>query len=106
MITDSFFDLLDLDHDGNVSRSELHTAATRLGWHWYEAPILALLDLLTLREPIPRKQFKAIIQQTQKDPMALKSGWYDEYNGVGQHNLFRTRLQSTDVVVVRVPRPR
>lgn len=69
MTTDSLFDLLDLNHDGKVSRSELRTAAKRLGWHWYEAPILALLDLLTLREPIPRKQFTAIMQQIQKDPM-------------------------------------
>jgi hypothetical protein len=68
MIPDSLFDLLDLDHDGKVSRSELHTAATQLGWHWYEAPILALLDLLTLRQPIPRKQFTAIVQQIQNDP--------------------------------------
>ena len=41
------FDLLDLDRDGLLSRSELHTAARRLGWHWREAPVLALLDLLT-----------------------------------------------------------
>jgi hypothetical protein len=69
MITDSLFDLLDIDHDGHISRSELHSAAKRLGWHWHEAPILALLDLLTLREPIPRQQFKAIMHQIQKDPM-------------------------------------
>jgi len=68
-ITDSLFDQLDLNHDGNVSRSELHTAAIRLGWHWHEAPILALLDLLALHKPIPRKQFKVIMQQIQKDPM-------------------------------------
>jgi len=68
-ITDSLFDQLDLNHDGNVSRSELHTAAKQLGWHWYEAPILALLDLLTLREPISRKQFTAAMQLIQEDPM-------------------------------------
>lgn len=69
MITDSLFDLLDIDNDGNISRSELLTAVKRLGWRWHEAPILALLDLLTLREPIPRKQFTAIMHQIQKDPM-------------------------------------
>lgn len=69
MITDSLFDLLDIDNDGNVSRSELHTAAKRLGWHWHEAPILALLDLLTIRKSIPRKQFSTIMQQIHEDPM-------------------------------------
>jgi hypothetical protein len=69
MKTDSLFDLLDLDHDGRLSRSELWSAAKRLGWHWREAPILALLDLLTLCEPIPRKQFTAIMHQIQKDPL-------------------------------------
>jgi hypothetical protein len=69
MITDSFFDQLDLNHDGHVSRSELHAAATRLGWHWSEAPILALLDLLTIRKPISRKQFTAAMQLIQEDPM-------------------------------------
>jgi nicotinamidase-related amidase len=69
MIIDSLFDQLDLNHDGNLSRSELHPAAIRLGWHWHEAPILALLDLLTLHEPISRKKFTAIMHQIQKDPM-------------------------------------
>ena len=69
MKADSLFELLDLDHDGGVSRSELHTAAEQLGWHWHEAPLFALLDLLTIRNPIPRKQFTAIIHQILKDPM-------------------------------------
>jgi len=69
MITDSLFDQLDLNQDGNLSRSELHLAAKQLGWHWNEAPILALLDLLALHEPISRKQFTAIMHQIQKDPM-------------------------------------
>ena len=68
-MTDSLFDLLDIDHDGNISRTELLTAAKRLGWHWHEAPILALLDLLTLRDPMPRKQFTIIMQQIQEDPL-------------------------------------
>jgi hypothetical protein len=40
-----------------------------LGWHWHEAPVLALLDLLTLKEPISRKRFAAIMHQVQKDPL-------------------------------------
>ena len=69
MIPDSLFDLLDLDHDSRVSRSELHTAAHRLGWSWHAAPLLALLDLLTILSPIPREQFKVIMQQMQDDPL-------------------------------------
>ena len=63
----TLFDVLDLNRDGNLSRKELHTAALELGWHWREAPILALLDLLTLGEPISRRQFIAAMQQIQKD---------------------------------------
>lgn len=69
MIADSLFELLDLNHDGSVSRSELHTAAEQLGWHWYEAPLFALLDLLTIRKPLPRKQFTAILHQIHTDPL-------------------------------------
>jgi len=69
MKTALLFDLLDLNHDDRISRLELHKAAKRLGWHWQEAPILALLDLLALHEPIPRNLFTAAMQQIQKDPM-------------------------------------
>ncbi len=69
MISDSLFKRLDLNKDGRVSRSELHTAAQRMGWHWQEAPILALLDLLTISEPITKKQFSAYLQQIADDPM-------------------------------------
>jgi hypothetical protein len=69
MITDSLFALLDLNNDGKISRSELHEAARQLGWHWHEAPILAVLDLLTLCEPMPQEQFSIIMQQIQEDPL-------------------------------------
>ena len=69
MITESLFDLLDLNHNGAVSRLELHQAARQLNWHWQEAPILALLDLLTIHDPIPLKKFTTIMQQIQKDPL-------------------------------------
>ena len=68
-IIDSLFDQLDLNSDGHVSRTELHAAAKQLGWHWYEAPILALLDLLTLCEPISRNQFTAAMKLIQEDSM-------------------------------------
>jgi hypothetical protein len=69
VITDSLFELLDLNKDGRVSRSELHTAAERMGWSWQEAPIFALLDLLTIPEPIPKKRFTDYLQQIADDPM-------------------------------------
>jgi hypothetical protein len=68
-LTDSLFDQLDLDHDGQVSRSELHAAASQLGWHWREAPLLALLDLLTIHKPISSAQFSTILKQIQADPL-------------------------------------
>ena len=51
------------------SRSDLHIAAKRLGWHWYEAPIFALIDLLTIPGPIRKHQFAAYMQQVRNDPM-------------------------------------
>ena len=68
-MTASLFDLLDVDHDGSVSRSDLHAAAARLDWHWREAPVLAVLDLLTIHNPISRKIFTSIIQEIYDDPL-------------------------------------
>ncbi len=67
--TESLFDRLDLNHDGYVSRSELHAAATRWGWQWRQAPLLALLDLLTIHKPISKTQFTTILKQVQADPL-------------------------------------
>jgi len=69
MMIDALFETLDLNKDGKLSRSELHTAAKRLGWHWNEAPILALLDLLTILEPIPKDNFTTYMHQIMEDPM-------------------------------------
>jgi nicotinamidase-related amidase len=66
---DSLFEILDVNNDGAISRSDLHIAAKRLGWHWYEAPIFALIDLLTISEPIRKNQFTAYMQQVTDDPM-------------------------------------
>ncbi len=66
---DSLFEILDVNNDGAISRSDLHLAAKRLGWHWYEAPIFALIDLLTISEPIRKNQFTAYMQQVRDDPM-------------------------------------
>jgi nicotinamidase-related amidase len=66
---DFIFEILDLDNDGEISRSELHKAAELMGWHWYEAPIYALLDLMTISGPMTKDQFTIYIQQISEDPM-------------------------------------
>ena len=58
-----------MTNDGAISRSDLHRAAKRMGWHWAEAPIFALLDLLTVEEPIRKNHFIACMQQVFDDPM-------------------------------------
>jgi hypothetical protein len=69
MALNALFDILDLDKDGELSRSEIHVAAKRLGWHWHEAPILAVLDLLTIMKPISRSTFIAYMNQIEEDPL-------------------------------------
>ena len=69
MSINELFDILDLNRDGALSRSELHVAANRLGWHWHEAPLFAVLDLLTLLQPIPRHTFNDYMNQMTEDPL-------------------------------------
>lgn len=61
------FDILDLDRDEKLSRKELHRAAKQLGWHWHEASLFAVFDLLTLLGPISRKTFNSFMNQISKD---------------------------------------
>ena len=63
------FEILDLNKDELLSRTELHAAAKRLKWHWPEAPIFALLDLLTMVGPISKGTFVNYMQQVSKDPL-------------------------------------
>lgn len=65
----TLFDILDLDQDGELSRSELFTAARTLRWHWREAPLFALLDWLTVSTPLTRDRFMEAFQKVAKDPM-------------------------------------
>jgi hypothetical protein len=65
------FDLLDLNHDGELSRLELHVAAKQLEWHWNEAPLFALIDLFSVTAPIPRHQFTVLLQEIMDDPMGV-----------------------------------
>jgi hypothetical protein len=39
----------------------------RLGWHWREAPVFAVLDLLSIQEPIPKKTCAYLGEMTE-DP--------------------------------------
>jgi nicotinamidase-related amidase len=66
---DELFRALDLEEDGELSRAELHRAARRLGWHWPEAPLHAVLDLLTLQRPLSRAAFAACLEQILRDPL-------------------------------------
>jgi hypothetical protein len=68
VILNDLFNSLDLDKDGELSRSELHESAQRMGWHWKEAPILAVLDLFSVLKPISRNHFIAHMTQISEDP--------------------------------------
>ncbi len=68
MIFSELFNSLDLNQDGELSRSKLHESARRIGWHWQEAPILAVLDLFSVLKPISRNNFIAYMTQIVEDP--------------------------------------
>ncbi len=68
MTLNELFNSLDLDQDGKLSRSELHESARRMGWHWKEAPVLAVLDLFSVLKPISGNNFIAYMTQISEDP--------------------------------------
>lgn len=68
MILSELFNMLDYNNDGELSRSELHESALRLGWHWHEAPVLAVLDLFTVLQPISESDFVKYLSQMVEDP--------------------------------------
>lgn len=61
--------MLDLDRDGFLSRGELTEAAVRFGWSWREAPLLAVLDRLSIANPISKGRFIALVDQIRNDPL-------------------------------------
>jgi len=71
MNASAVFNLLDLNHDGELSRSELQVAAKRLKWHWNEAPLFALIDLISIPAPILKDQFTLLMQEIMDDPMGI-----------------------------------
>ena len=62
------FNILDLNKNGKLSRSELHESAQRMGWHWNEAPVFAVLDLLTVLKPVSKNDFISYMTQIIEDP--------------------------------------
>ncbi len=65
---EELFSLLDVNRDKELSRTELHQAAQRLGWNWYHAPLYAVLDLLTIRSPLSKSTFISHMNQILRDP--------------------------------------
>ncbi|MFH2218764.1 MAG: hypothetical protein ABII68_03770 [Pseudomonadota bacterium] len=68
MDINELFNILDHNNHGELSRADLHESARWLGWHWREAPLFALLDLLTLLEPMSENRFVACMTQVAEDP--------------------------------------
>lgn len=68
MKAEKLFHDLDLDDDGFLTRDELHEAARRLGWGWSAAPILAVLDRLTLEAKLSRDVFMECMDMILGDP--------------------------------------
>lgn len=65
---EEFFNLLDVNQDGELSRTELHQAVQRSGWHWHRAPLYAVLDLLTIGAPLSRSTFISYMNEISRDP--------------------------------------
>jgi len=65
---EELFNLLDVNRDNELSRAELHQAAQSLGWHWYQAPLYAVLDLLTIPAPLSNSAFISFMNQILRDP--------------------------------------
>lgn len=68
MTLSELFNRLDIHNNGELSRSELHESARRMGWHWNEAPVLAVLDLFSILKPITKDTFIAYMTQIIEDP--------------------------------------
>ena len=85
------FNILDLNKNGELSRSELHESAQRMGWHWNEAPVFAVLDLLTVLKPVSMDDFIAYMTQIIEDP----HGPYGKVLLNSQHFLSSTASKRT-----------
>lgn len=62
------FNRLDVNRDGKLSRAELRHFALSMEWHWYHAPLYAVLDLLTIRAPLSVDSFISYMNQISRDP--------------------------------------
>ena len=68
-LNEDVLEVLDSDHDGQLSRADLREAARRLQWHWHEAPLYAVLDRLALDGPLSRAAFASCLAQMARDPL-------------------------------------
>jgi hypothetical protein len=68
MNEDVLFRELDMDGDGKLSRDDIHRAALHSGWHWQQASLFALLDLMTLRAPLDEDAFISCMVKISQDP--------------------------------------
>ena len=64
MDVEELFENLDFDADGELSRADLHQSARRLAWGWPQAPLYAVLDALTIAEPLSGTGFAAVLSQS------------------------------------------
>jgi nicotinamidase-related amidase len=87
MSYNDFFHELDFDGDALLSREDLYRAARYFGWHWHEAPLYALLDLLTTGKPLAQDEFVACMTRLESDPDGIygtvleqmQHGWLSTY---------------------------
>jgi len=91
MTLSELFNILDLNKNGELSRSQLHESAQRMGWHWNEAPVFAVLDLLTVLKPVSRDDFITFMTQIIEDP----HGPYGKVLLNSQHFLSSTASKRT-----------
>jgi hypothetical protein len=68
---DDFFKSLDRDKDGEISMQDIHESAIKMCWGWYEAPLFASLDLMSLWKPISREEFFDFLNLCSKDSMGV-----------------------------------
>jgi hypothetical protein len=66
---DELFAALDGDADGRLTPQDLLGSARRLGWHWREAPIYAVLHRFALDEPLLPDTFAQVLDTIRADPL-------------------------------------
>jgi len=68
MDIEALFNILNSNNDSPLSRTQLYTCAQSLRWHWEQAPLYAVLDLLTVKKDLSKQEFIAAISEIISDP--------------------------------------